>query len=60
MVPDGGDSDDLFFRDAKRLLGMEAPELRRLTVEHLEEGAEVLRLHKRWSRQELARGDYRE
>lgn len=53
-MPDIGDSDDYFFRAAKRLLGMEAPELRRLAAEHLEEGAEVLRLHKGWSRQEMA------
>jgi|SRR5215213_4332677 len=30
------------------------PEMQRLAVECLEEGAEVLRLHKGWSRQELA------
>jgi hypothetical protein len=49
-----GDDDDFYLREAKRLLEMETPELRRLAAEHLEKGAEVLRLHRGWSRQEMA------
>jgi len=45
----------VFLQEAERLLGIEAPELRRLATEVLKEGAEVLRRHHGWSVEELAK-----
>jgi ribosome-binding protein aMBF1 (putative translation factor) len=45
----------VFLQEAQRLLGMEAPELRRLANQVLREGAEVLRRHHGWSEEELAK-----
>jgi ribosome-binding protein aMBF1 (putative translation factor) len=55
-VRPSSDHESYLPREVKRLaeLGLEHPELHQRGLENLEKGAEVLRRHKGWSRQELA------